>query len=294
MMKQFEVRIFINGTFPKELLPQLIKDIRVETNTELDKEELCMFVLNVEADDPPEAFQLGFKKAQEFLSFYSVTTLNHINILQDKTHQITTIELTGDRKPENFEPGYDVDSPDENFIKLFMPLYPIISKKGNEYLKVAMEFLYLCRFEDLTHIVIVQCMVALEALFSVSGESSEISYKLSNRIATLLGNNTEERKKFRKEFRDFYNIRSRVIHGDFIELGAYDFGLLVARTKQSILLFLGLAKTLSHKEIIEKIDDAMIDNSLQSDLKKEASEILTKIEAEQDKLLEKFWAKKSE
>lgn len=283
-MKQYEVRIIIDGFFPPELTPQLTKEIRIETTEQLKEEGLSILVVTTEANDSPEAFHSGLIKALELLSFYSVITLNHFRVIQDDKHQISTSELTGDRELESFDPGYSVEYPEKSFIDYFMPFYPVVLKNGNEYLRTAMQFLYLGRFEDLTHITIVHCMVALEALLTLSGQPTEIGYKLSNRAAILLGKNTEERRKFRKEFSDFYNIRSRVIHGDFIELGAYGFGSLVAWTKKIILMFLGMAKNLSHKEIIDKIDDCMIDNKLLDDFKKEATEVMIKIETEQHKM----------
>ncbi len=53
---------------------------------------------------------------------------------------------------------------------------------------------------------------ALETLFS-SGDNTELSHKLSERIAKFLGKDLEERKKLYKTVKKIYEIRSKVVHG---------------------------------------------------------------------------------
>jgi len=54
---------------------------------------------------------------------------------------------------------------------------------------------------------------AITALEAVLGTESEISFKLAFRVASLLANSDEERSNLLKSFRNFYDVRSRLVHG---------------------------------------------------------------------------------
>jgi hypothetical protein len=57
---------------------------------------------------------------------------------------------------------------------------------------------------------LLDCVTALEALL---GADNEIAFKLSFRVASILADTDEERGNLLKLLKDFYNTRSRVIHG---------------------------------------------------------------------------------
>lgn len=60
----------------------------------------------------------------------------------------------------------------------------------------------------------VDYFISLESLF-VTGSTSEVIHKLSNRIARALGGETlEEKKALNKKIKDWYGIRSKIVHGD--------------------------------------------------------------------------------
>ena len=57
---------------------------------------------------------------------------------------------------------------------------------------------------------LIDCVTVLEALL---GGENEIAFKLSFRVASILADTDEERRNLLKLLKDFYNTRSRVIHG---------------------------------------------------------------------------------
>ena len=61
---------------------------------------------------------------------------------------------------------------------------------------------------------LLDCVTALEALL---GAENEISFKLSFRIASLLADNDDERSTLLKLLKEFYDTRSKVIHGAHIK-----------------------------------------------------------------------------
>jgi hypothetical protein len=54
--------------------------------------------------------------------------------------------------------------------------------------------------------------IALESLFSIS--NSEISYRVSLRIAAMVGDTPEERVQLFKDMKASYRLRSQIVHGD--------------------------------------------------------------------------------
>src|SRR5207249_4218893 len=65
---------------------------------------------------------------------------------------------------------------------------------------------------------LIDYMVAFEALFLKKEESSEITHRMSTRVAKLLGKSFDEKRRIQKEIKDFYDKRSRVVHGGPAEL----------------------------------------------------------------------------
>jgi hypothetical protein len=55
-------------------------------------------------------------------------------------------------------------------------------------------------------------LTALEGLLT-SESTSELSYRLSLRVASLLGTNDESRKQVFKDMKEFYDLRSKIVHG---------------------------------------------------------------------------------
>ena len=70
------------------------------------------------------------------------------------------------------------------------------------------------RREIYTSLRIAQYMTALESLFST--DSSELVYRLSERVAFFLGESSKERKQIFLDIKSAYKVRSAVVHGDII------------------------------------------------------------------------------
>jgi Apea-like HEPN len=66
---------------------------------------------------------------------------------------------------------------------------------------------------------ILDIFIALEAMAFKKGEQGEFTYKLSQRVACLLGKTPAARKSYFKKVKNAYNIRSKIIHGELIKNG---------------------------------------------------------------------------
>ena len=287
----FEVEIKVLGEFPTYVKPQITQNIKVineKLNTEDPSLSETVLSITTEAESDFDAEYFARKILIQFLSFYSATTLNHIRIIDDYNDPIKIKNLTGEREISLYPPtAYSLTEFDSQFFlsKIF-PYYSVMTKKGNEYLKIATEYIWRGAFEESAEISIIDCFISLEALCMRTNDNTELSYRISNRLAVLLGEDDKSRLNLRKAIRDFYNIRSRIVHGEYINLPREGHNSLFVWTRKAILRFFVLAeKYQNHDEIIDLIDDAMIDNKILEKLNEESCKLIDVIEEEYEKFL---------
>lgn len=102
---------------------------------------------------------------------------------------------------------------------------------------------------------LVDYIIALEALFL--RDNKELTYKLALRTAIFLSDDSKERNIIREDIKNAYNLRSKIVHGDFIESG--EKGLITKieeYVRTSINLFLDF--NIDSKRIIEEIEKKIL------------------------------------
>jgi hypothetical protein len=98
-------------------------------------------------------------------------------------------------------------------------------------------------------------IVALEALYL--REHDELSYRLANRVAALLGQSPKRRTEIQDEIQSFYRDRNYLIHGAAKVLShKYDIGLLREHVRHSLLYHIAL-KGSGKENIIEELDRSL-------------------------------------
>ena len=65
---------------------------------------------------------------------------------------------------------------------------------------------------------LIDYMIGLESLLGKAGERTEMGYRMAMRGAMVLSPVPTDRSKRFFELRDLYNLRSRVVHGENLEL----------------------------------------------------------------------------
>ena len=103
----------------------------------------------------------------------------------------------------------------------------------------------------------VDYFVSLESLFlKDSGENLELIHRLSNRISKVLGGNTFlDRKKMKKKIKDWYGIRSGIVHGATLkseELNQID--ELNQEVRASLKWFINNGNREGHDTILDMLD----------------------------------------
>ena len=286
-MNDYLISVLVYGTFAEKMKPQLTKDIQIleefqgdmSIKTATDQIFFSRLGVSVTAEDINQASSLAKKIINDYLAFYSLTTLNHFHIVHDEENPIEIVNLTGDRTPTTkYEPEYGIqDIEGDQFLKNIFIFYGLLQDTKNRYIKNSIEFLFRGRHIHENKVSLVLAIISLEALFSKSSDTGEIGFKLSNRVAVLLGKNSEERKNIRKSINELYNMRSKIVHG--VPLQDVDFQGIFIWSRMAILRFLMLAKTYpDHDSIINEIDNAMIDNGSLMELQTKSSELLDLVE----------------
>lgn len=172
-------------------------------------------------------------------------------------------------QPVSTGPEYILEQGEED--KLMRMYWQIknLDRKKDRFLEIAIErFNYATqrwRIEDrLTDYVTV-----LEALFLGSEETAELGYRLSLRLATLLGESGDQRIEIRQVFSKAYAQRSKIVHGKKlkpIRIHGKKFPMedlafyLENHARNSLRIFLSLTtKEIAHKEFLDMLDDAIVD-----------------------------------
>jgi hypothetical protein len=77
--------------------------------------------------------------------------------------------------------------------------------------------------------------IALESLIMIDNDHDELTYRLSTRIAHLIGKNCDSRKRIVNEVKALYNTRSKIVHSGKYQVTDADLAYIRLVTKNCIL-----------------------------------------------------------
>lgn len=123
-------------------------------------------------------------------------------------------------------------------------------------------------------------VTALEALLSKSEETEGLTYRLSMRLANLLGHSPEARKSRFAEMKKAYGIRSRIVHGSPIATKSNSSPLDILPTlretlRRVLLSVLALfGSGVRPEDLPDRIDESALDDELRRQIQEEASKYL--------------------
>ena len=138
--------------------------------------------------------------------------------------------------------------------------------KSNKYLDIALRRFNLGIEEADFENKMIDYLISLEALYLP--ERQELTYRLSNRVATLLGKGIKETEEIRKIIAKAYDLRSDIVHGTDVRpikiegktIQPSDFASKVEEyVRQSIRHFIALSKTYKKQEsIVNELDKSLL------------------------------------
>ena len=82
-----------------------------------------------------------------------------------------------------------------------------------ERIRAAVEWSFDSRQSDNETLALIQACIGLEALIGDDSTDEPLTARLADRCAYLLGKGHKDRAKIRKDFKEMYEVRSKVIHG---------------------------------------------------------------------------------
>jgi hypothetical protein len=123
-------------------------------------------------------------------------------------------------------------------------------------------------------------VTALEALLTKNEETEGLTYRLSMRLANLLGHSPEARKARFAEMKKVYGIRSKIVHGSPLPIKSNSSPLdmlpslreTVRRVLLSVLALFGSGVQPEH--LPDRIDECAFDDEMRRQIQAEASKLL--------------------
>jgi len=151
----------------------------------------------------------------------------------------------------------------------------------NDFIEIALDYFYDAQKKFVyNNEGFISAVISMEALFNEG--PADIRYKLSHRAAFLLGLCGMDPIETFNKLKDFYNKRSKLVHGGGTLPYEPDRCLVSTYTRRSLIIFLILLSNKKRKEIsknkkkakpkdelLKEIDHAMLDPKMRNSLKKE-------------------------
>jgi hypothetical protein len=124
---------------------------------------------------------------------------------------------------------------------------------------------------------IVDLFTCLEALLLQKGD--ELSVRLALRMANLVGGDSSDRKLIYRSVKEFYDVRSRLVHGDILQPRHKDLlanaDTLREYARRALLSVISLSRKLDmDREFFRMLDEANLDDQVRKQIQEEAGLLL--------------------
>jgi hypothetical protein len=150
--------------------------------------------------------------------------------------------------------------------------------KHMSFIRIAIRRFNACMEEVGFEDILIDAIIALEAMYLGDGEFGELGYRLSLRTAILLGDTEDRMKEIQNFVKKVYDrMRSKVIHGREIDVIKMDGKVVLINDilvgiqeylRKSIRIFSQLLRKYgSHAEILDAIDASLIDGETRTKLR---------------------------
>jgi hypothetical protein len=96
--------------------------------------------------------------------------------------------------------------------------------------------------------------VSLESLYSKTSELTEVTHRLATRVSRALGGAQDDRKEIRDKIKEWYGIRSKIVHGIQVNLGQKQLEDLEEILRKSLKWFMNQREYFNHDKLIDLLD----------------------------------------
>jgi hypothetical protein len=188
---------------------------------------------------------------------------------------------------EHYRPLCEFSVDESNLFDMFVaPFYDLYADTIT-YPEVDLSIHRYCK-ETAEHGDVVDLMIALESL--LVPEEDNIAFKLAQRVANLLGYDPGARKDLFKKVKDFYGLRSKIVHGAKTKKKDHELQLQVDElreiTRKIILTVMTLAaKVGMGQDFTALLNDLCFDDDLRKSVQDKAAGIVRTYKNELEKEL---------
>lgn len=230
--------------------------------------------VEVEADSLDNAHELVFKYLNEFYDHYCIIKNKILSIHSSDQIDIKNLTRNKDEYSRYFTFSSMPFSLSKKELSLIYSNVIQFRKKHFKFLRLALKYYRKARLMKELEDRLINYFIALESLYSK--DNTEITFKFSRRMALLLGKNSLARKKLVEKGNSMYRLRSKIVHGNESSMDLKQILEIDEWVKNSILAFVSLMSYYtSKKTILEKLDDAMIDETIMKKLQKKGKKIIS-------------------
>lgn len=150
------------------------------------------------------------------------------------------------------------------------PLSETKTLNPQPYVSLALAHYGLALWQEL-NLKFLNLMISIEALYNSNPQ--ELSYRISHRVANLLGRTEKDRQRIFKEIHDFYVKRNVLVHGlNPVNISEDDVERLRRYSKCSLLIFLRLGQ--KKDKILNEVDEAIYDEAARQKIQEKVKDII--------------------
>lgn len=169
--------------------------------------------------------------------------------------------------PTNFGPTYFLDN---NSVSTVVQIWKNLNSIGSQdkFIETAIERFNFAFSRKRTEDKLTDFITSLEALLLSADEKSELEYRLSLRLASLIGVNANEKTLVRKILKSAYIQRSCIVHGKKVKIAQVDGKkystedlsvLMEDYTRKTVRIFMTLInKGVNQEDFLDKLDDGIL------------------------------------
>lgn len=147
---------------------------------------------------------------------------------------------------------FNLTSGEEDRLAEIFKLVERAKKAG--YLAVSMRRFNLCFERKMLEDSWIDLFVSLESLYSKASEMTEVTHRLATRVSRALAGSLEERKQLRGKIKDWYAVRSKIVHGSEVRLNEALLQDLEETVRKSLKWFMAHVDYADHDKIIDLLD----------------------------------------
>jgi hypothetical protein len=289
-MKSFEwkVNYVIEGVLPSKLpksinkeciLEEITKEIGKETGEKGETRGILSVRISRQSVPSHEEFEevrrIAFERVKRLVAIYSLF-LARLRIVFELSIQQVTPYKGLKLFSQTFRLVRGISLPDEIWYERIKLLQEVETQRFREYLSLALSH-YNLAFWTEPKSSFLNLMICIEALYN--DHPQEIRYRISHRIAHLLGRTENLRRDIFNDVQDLYSKRNNLVHGRKpVEISKEDEELLRTYSKYSIRAFLKLKQ--EKNKILPRIDKAIYDKKIRKEVQEQIENILDSLEKE--------------